>query len=79
MAKRGLSAADQHARREFSDLVYAVINPSGLADSMTETTAWLRGERLTDSRMWTTSPPVTWPNCGTATKPATEPLTAVSR
>ncbi|SEO83759.1 hypothetical protein [Amycolatopsis saalfeldensis] len=54
--KRGLSAADQQARREFSDLVYAVINPSGLADSMAETTAWLKGERSTDSAYFTEKP-----------------------
>jgi hypothetical protein len=54
--KRGLSAADQQARKEFSDLVYAVINPAGLADSMAETTAWLKGERATDSTYFTEKP-----------------------
>jgi hypothetical protein len=54
--KRGLSAADQQARKEFSDLVYAVINPAGLADSMAETTAWLKGERSTDSAYFKEKP-----------------------
>ena len=54
--KRGLSAADQQARKEFSDLVYAVINPAGLADSIAETTAWLKGERPTDSTYFEEKP-----------------------
>jgi hypothetical protein len=54
--KRGLSAADQQARQEFSELVYAVINPADLADSMAETTAWLKGERATDSTYFTEKP-----------------------
>jgi len=47
--KRGLSEADQHAREEFAKILYAVINPAGLAGSMAETTAWLKGERATDT------------------------------
>lgn len=54
--KRRLSAADQLARKEFSDLVHAVINPAGLADSMAETTASLKGERSTDSAYWSEKP-----------------------
>jgi hypothetical protein len=54
--KRGLTAADLQARKEFSDILFAVINPSGLADSMAETTAWLKGERSTDSAYWNEKP-----------------------
>lgn len=54
--KRGLSPADQQARKEFSDLVYAVINPAELADSMAETTAWLKGGRSSDSTYFTEKP-----------------------
>lgn len=54
--KRGLSPADQQARKEFSDLLYAVINPAGLAGSMAETTAWLTGERSSDSLYWKEKP-----------------------
>lgn len=53
---RGLNDADRQARREFSDIVFAVIDPSGLADSMAETTAWLKGERSTDSSYWREKP-----------------------
>jgi hypothetical protein len=41
--KRGLIEADQHARREFTKILYRVINPAGRADSMVETTPWLKG------------------------------------
>ncbi|MFI5614970.1 hypothetical protein [Amycolatopsis sp. NPDC051903] len=54
--KRGLSAVDRQARKEFSDLVHAVINPSELADSMAETTAWLKGERTSDSTYFKEKP-----------------------
>ena len=54
--KRGLSDADQQARKQFSDILYAVINPAGLAASMAETTAWLKGERSTDSSYWREQP-----------------------
>uniref|UniRef100_UPI003F4971C6 hypothetical protein n=1 Tax=Actinokineospora sp. CA-119265 TaxID=3239890 RepID=UPI003F4971C6 len=54
--RRGLSPADEQARREFSDLVFAVINPDGLASSMRETTAWLKGERTTDTSYWDQTP-----------------------
>jgi hypothetical protein len=54
--KRGLSEDDRRARKEFSDILYAVISPSGLADSMAETTAWLKGERATDSSYWSEKP-----------------------
>ena len=53
---RGLSDADQDARKEFSDILFAVINPAGLADSMAETTAWLKGKRTTDSSYWDEKP-----------------------
>lgn len=43
--QRGLSPADEQARREFSDLIAIVLDPSALADSMAEDAAWLRGER----------------------------------
>lgn len=51
--KRGLPAADQHARNEFSDVLIAVINPAELLDSMTKTAAWFIGERPTDSTYFT--------------------------
>lgn len=53
---RGLNDADRRARKEFSDIVFAVINPSDLADSMAETTAWLKGERPTDTSYWREKP-----------------------
>jgi hypothetical protein len=56
MEKRRLSAADQQARKQFSDILFAVIDPSGLADSLAETTAWLKGERSTDSSYWREQP-----------------------
>ncbi|PWV71339.1 hypothetical protein SAMN05421630_11557 [Prauserella marina] len=33
-------------------MIATVLNPSGLAQSMAETTAWLKGERATDSAYW---------------------------
>jgi len=54
----GLSAADQQARAEFSDLVFAVLNPAELADCMAETSAWLAGTRPTDSTYWDEKPGV---------------------
>ncbi|SEP53609.1 hypothetical protein [Amycolatopsis saalfeldensis] len=54
--KRGLSPADQQARKEFSNMLFIVLNPAELADSMAETTAWLRGERSTDSAYFTEKP-----------------------
>ncbi|WP_190824717.1 hypothetical protein [Saccharopolyspora pogona] len=53
---RGLDAADREARKQFSDMVLAVLNPSAVADSMAETTAWLKGERPTDSSFWREKP-----------------------
>ena len=54
--KRGLSPADQQARNEFTKILHTVINPVGLASSMAETTAWLRGERAADSSYWNEKP-----------------------
>jgi hypothetical protein len=54
--KRGLSEADQEARREFSKILCAVINPPGLADAMGEMTAWLKGERATNTSYWGAKP-----------------------
>jgi hypothetical protein len=54
--KRGLSEADQHARREFSKILCAVINPPGLADAMGEMAAWLKGERSTNTSYWSEKP-----------------------
>jgi hypothetical protein len=54
--KHRLGEADQHARREFSKLLYAVINPPALADSMAETTAWLKGERAANTSYWGEKP-----------------------
>lgn len=53
---RGLSETDRKARNEFSDIVFAVLNPSKIAESMVETTAWLKGERPTDSSFWSEKP-----------------------
>jgi hypothetical protein len=33
-----------------------VLNPSKIADSMAETTAWLKGERPTDTSFWAEKP-----------------------
>lgn len=52
----GLSEADQQARKQFSEILFAVLNPDGLATSMAETTAWLKGERPTDSSFWREKP-----------------------
>ncbi|ATY17285.1 hypothetical protein CU254_42645 (plasmid) [Amycolatopsis sp. AA4] len=54
--KRGMSAADQQARKEFTDMVFTVLNPDGLASSMREDTAWLKGERPTSSSYWDEKP-----------------------
>jgi hypothetical protein len=54
--KRGLSPADQQARKEFTDLLHAVINPAGLTDAMAETIAWLRGDRAVETSYWTRRP-----------------------
>jgi hypothetical protein len=54
--KRGLSQADQQARREFTQMLYAVSSPAGLASSMAETTAWLKGERATPSSYFNEKP-----------------------
>lgn len=53
---RGLSPEDREARKEFSDMVLKVLNPAEVADSMAETTAWLKGERSTDSSFWGEKP-----------------------
>lgn len=52
----GLDSADQQARREFTDLIFTVLNPAGLADSMAEDAAWLRGERATAGSFWDETP-----------------------
>lgn len=57
--KRGLNEADTQARRLFSDLVFAVLDPDGFAQSMRETTEWLKGERPNDSTFWTEKPGLT--------------------
>jgi hypothetical protein len=54
--KRGLSDADRQARKEFTDIVFTVLNPDGLADSMAEDAAWLKGERPTSSSYWDKKP-----------------------
>ncbi len=54
--KRGLSDADQQARKEFTDILFTALNPPGLAKSMAETTAWLQGERSTESSYWNEQP-----------------------
>lgn len=54
--KRGLSEADQQARKQFSDMLFAVLNPDKLATSISETTAWIKGDRPTDSSFWREKP-----------------------
>jgi hypothetical protein len=54
--QRGLSEADQEARREFSKILCAVINPAGLAGAMGEMAAWLRGERPVNTSYWSEKP-----------------------
>lgn len=53
---RGLSPEDREARKQFSDILFAVLNPTKVADSMAETTAWLKGERATDTSFWDERP-----------------------
>lgn len=55
-AAGAMSPADQEARRQFGEIVYAVLAPSGMADSMSETAAWLKGERATDTTFWDEKP-----------------------
>lgn len=55
-AKRGMTDADQEARREFSRIIAAVLDPEGLANSMAEDAAHLRGERRTASSFWDQKP-----------------------
>lgn len=54
--ERGMSDTEREARKEFSDMVFTVLNPSGPADSMADTTAWIKGERPTDSSYWDEKP-----------------------
>lgn len=54
--KRVMSDADREARKEFTDILFTVLDPGGLADSMAEDTAWLRGERRTASAFWDEKP-----------------------
>lgn len=54
--KRGLSTSDQQARREFTDLVFAVLNTDGVANSIREDAAWLKGERNNASTYWSEVP-----------------------
>lgn len=53
---RGLSEADQRARKEFSDILHAVINPEALAGAMGEMAAWLKGERMSGTSYWGEKP-----------------------
>lgn len=52
----GMSEADRKARKEFSDMLRKVLNPSEVADSMAETAAWLKGERSADTSFWDEKP-----------------------
>jgi hypothetical protein len=54
--KHGLSQADQQARKEFTKILYTVTSPAGLASSMAETTAWLKGERAAPSSYFDEKP-----------------------
>lgn len=54
--QRGLSQADQQARREFTEILFTVIDPAGLASSMAESVAWLKGERATGSSYFDEKP-----------------------
>jgi hypothetical protein len=54
--QRGLRPEEQQARREFDRIFHAAFGPAGLAGSMAETTAWLRGERPTASPYWDQRP-----------------------
>jgi hypothetical protein len=56
MARRGLSEADQQARREFSGILMTALSPDGLAHAMAETAAWLKGERATATSYWDEKP-----------------------
>lgn len=52
----GLTPDDQTARKEFSNMLFTVLNPDGLADSMAEDAAWLSGQRSTASSYWDEKP-----------------------
>jgi len=54
--RHGLSEADQEARKEFSQILCAVINPPGLASAMGEMAGWLKGERATSTAYWSEKP-----------------------
>ncbi len=54
--RRSLSEADQRAREEFSKILYAVINPPGLAGAMGEMAAGLKGERSANTAYWSEKP-----------------------
>lgn len=54
--RRVMTAEDREARKQFSDMVFTVLNPDGLADSMAEDAAWLKGERSTASSYWDEKP-----------------------
>jgi hypothetical protein len=43
--RRGMSDADRAARAEFGTILATVLDPDGLAQSMREDAAWIRGER----------------------------------
>lgn len=53
---RGLSEADQRARKEFSDILHVAINPEAFAGGMGEMVAWLKGERTTGTSYWSEKP-----------------------
>lgn len=53
---RGLSEADQCARREFSRMLCTVISPDGLASAMGEMAAWLKGDRSVNTSYWDEKP-----------------------
>ncbi|GAB2740543.1 hypothetical protein [Amycolatopsis magusensis] len=54
--RRGLTPDDQAARKEFTNMLFTVLNPDGLADSMAEDVAWLSGQRSTASSYWDKKP-----------------------
>jgi len=55
-AQSGMTEADQEARKEFSDILIAAINPGKLVQGLEETASRLKGERSRPSEYWTETP-----------------------
>ncbi|WP_280426431.1 hypothetical protein [Nocardia carnea] len=56
MERGVMTDADQQARVEFTKILYTVVDLKGLAASMAQDAAWLRGERGSASSYWSEIP-----------------------